>query len=103
MDISSPTHFVKSSPAIGSSTIGFFRKRRWFILFVIMPTLFAAIYYSVIASDMYESEARFVIKSPAAKQPQVSSIANLIQSTGLSSGLEQTNEVLDYIKSRNAL
>ena len=31
------------------------------------------------------------------------SLANLVQSTGLRSGQEQTKEVLQYIRSRNAL
>lgn len=79
------------------------RKRRWFAVFVILPTLLAAIYYGCFASDIYVSEARFVIKSPDQKRSQISSLANIIQTTGLSSGQEQTNEILDYVRSRNAL
>ncbi len=79
------------------------KKRRWFVLFVIVPTLLATIYYMFIASDIYVSEARFVIKSPDQKRSQISSLANIIQTTGLSGGQEQTNEILDYIRSRNAL
>jgi capsular polysaccharide transport system permease protein len=77
--------------------------RRWFALFVILPTLLAALYYGLIASDVYVSESRFVIKSPDQKRSQMSSLANLIQTTGLSGGQEQTNEVLEYIRSRDAL
>ena len=33
----------------------------------------------------------------------MSTIANLIQSTGMSGGMEQTNEVLDFLSSRDAL
>ena len=79
------------------------KKRRWFVLFVIVPTLLAAAYYGLFASDIYISEARFVIKSPEQKRPQISSLANLIQTTGLSSGQEQANEVLDFVRSRDAL
>jgi capsular polysaccharide transport system permease protein len=79
------------------------RKRRWFVLVVILPTLLAAIYYGLIASDIYVSEARFVIKSPDQKRPQLSTLANLIQTTGLSSGQEQANEVLEFVRSRDAL
>lgn len=80
-----------------------FKKRRWFALFVILPTLLAAIYYGLIASDIYVSESRFVIKNPDQKRSQMSTLANLIQTTGLSGGQEQTNEVLEYIRSRDAL
>lgn len=79
------------------------RRNRWFVLCVILPTLLAAIYYGLLAADQYSSQSRFVIKSPTQKQASTSSLANLLQTTGLSSGQEQTNEILDYIRSRNAL
>lgn len=80
-----------------------FRKNRWFLLFVVAPTLIAALYYGLFASDIYVSEARFVIKSPDEKRPQLSSLANLIQTTGLSAGQEQANEVLEFVRSRDAV
>lgn len=79
------------------------RRYRWLLLFIFLPTLITAIYYSLIAADEYVSESRFVIKAPNQRQQQLSTLANLIQTTGLSAGQEQTNEVLDYIRSRNAL
>lgn len=82
---------------------GWFWKRRWFLLFVVLPTLLSAFYYALIASSIFISESRFVIKSPDQKQAQMSSLANFIQTTGLSSGQEQTNEILAYIHSRDAL
>lgn len=78
-------------------------RRRWFILFVVLPTLCAAIYNGFYASDVFVSESRFVVKSPDQKRGQVSTLANLIQTTGLSSGQEQANEVLAYVHSRDAL
>ena len=86
-----------------SVAFAWMKKRRWFLLFVVAPTLLAAIYYAFIAADVYTSESRFVIKSPDQKKAQVSSLANLIQTTGLSGGQEQTNEVLAFVKSRDAL
>lgn len=91
------------TPARRSSFSAWLKKRRWFVLFVIAPTLLAAVYYGLFASDIYVSEARFVIKSPDQKRPQLSSLANLIQTTGLSSGQEQANEILEFIRSRDAL
>ncbi|MDX3901015.1 MAG: capsule biosynthesis protein [Sphingobium sp.] len=79
------------------------RKRRWFLVMVVLPTLLAALYYGLIASDIYISESRFVIKSPDQKRGQVSTLANLVQTTGLSGGQEQTNEVLTFVRSRDAL
>ena len=78
-------------------------KRRWILLFVALPTLLAALYYAFAAADIYTSESRFVIKSADQKRGSMSTIASLIQTTGLSGGQEQTNEVLDFIRSRDAL
>jgi len=78
-------------------------KHRWLALFVGLPTLLGAIYYGLIASPIYVSQSSFVIKSPGQKSMPTVSLANLVQTTGLSSGQEQTKEVLQYIRSRNAL
>jgi capsular polysaccharide transport system permease protein len=94
---------VVEAPERRSALLAWLRKRRWFVLIVILPTLLAAIYYGFIASDIYVSESRFVIKSPEEKRAQMTSLANLIQTTGLSSGQEQANEVLEYVRSRDAL
>lgn len=76
---------------------------KWFAIFVILPTALAVLYYGLIASDQYVSESRFIIKSPGQRSTQVSSLASLIQTTGLTTGQEQTSEVLDYLRSRAAL
>ena len=82
---------------------GWLVKHRWFALFVGVPTLLATIYYGFIASPIYVSQSTFVIKSPGQKSNPTLSLANLVQTSGLSSGQEQTKEVLQYIRSRNAL
>ncbi|HJT52189.1 MAG TPA: hypothetical protein VJ734_09665 [Nitrosospira sp.] len=87
----------------GGSWGNFLRNHRWFMLFVVLPTALAILYYGLIASDQYISQSRFVVKAPGQKSSQISSLASLIQTTGLSAGQEQTNEVMDYIRSRNAL
>ncbi|CAN5254268.1 N/A [soil metagenome] len=95
IDAGTPVHRSKISEWL--------RKRRWFILLVVVPTVLAVVYYGLMASDIYVSESRFVIKSPDQKRSQMSTLANLIQTTGLSGGQEQTNEVLTYVRSRDAL
>lgn len=79
------------------------RVNRWFVIIVIIPVALSLIYYGIFASDQYVSESRFVVKGRADRPAQLSGIASLVQATGLSSGQEQTNEVIDFIKSRNAL
>lgn len=90
-------------PTTEDARPSFLAEHRWFLLFVVVPTLIAAIYNGLIASDIYISESRFVVKTADDKGARVSSLASLIQTTGLSSGQEQTNQILAYAHSRDAL
>lgn len=78
-------------------------KYRWFALFVGLPTLLAILYYGLIASPIYISQSSFVIKMPGQKSTPTLSLANLVQAGGLSGGQEQTKEILQYLRSRDAL
>jgi capsular polysaccharide transport system permease protein len=72
-----------------------------FALTVLLPTLAAALYYGLVASDIYTSESRFVVRSP---QRQVQSgLGALLQSTGFSRSQDDTYSVHDFIRSRDAL
>lgn len=78
-------------------------KHRWLVLFVGVPTLLAIVYYGLVMSPIYVSESTFVIKSPGQKAASTLSLANLVQTSGLSSGEEQTKEIIEYIRSRSGL
>src|SRR5246500_4991674 len=73
----------------------------WFWAIVGLPTLIAGVYYFAIASDLYLSEAKFIVRSP--KQVQTSSIGALIQSTGLARAVDDTAVIEDFIMSRDAV
>jgi len=73
----------------------------WFWAIVGLPTLVAGVYYFAIASDLYLSEAKFIVRSP--KQVQTSTIGALIQSTGLARAVDDTAVVEDFIMSRDAV
>jgi len=79
------------------------RRHRMFSVLVVVPVLVSIAYFGLFASDQYLSQASFLVKSPSQQGGQTSTIANLIQTTGLSRGQEETNAVLDYVRSRNAL
>jgi len=80
----------------------FFRVHRLLILTVALPTLLAIIYFGAVASDIYISEARFIVRS---SQPTVQPglLGSLLQGTSLSRSLDDTHAVHDYILSRDAL
>src|SRR5215467_5389613 len=73
----------------------------WFWGIVGLPTLIAGVYYFAIASDLYLSEAKFIVRSP--KQVQATGLGALLQSSGfLGRATEDTNAVQDFIMSRDA-
>lgn len=72
---------------------------RWIVAF---PTLLAAIYYGLIASDIYISESRFMVRSPQ-KPVQGNLLGSLLQTSGIARQLDDQYAVHDYILSRDAL
>lgn len=71
------------------------------LLVVVLPTVLAAIYYLLIASPRYVSEAQFVVR--AAGQTAPSSIGVALQGVGLSPTQTDAFAVHRYITSRDAL
>lgn len=73
-----------------------------FLLTVLLPTLVACLYFGVIASDVYISESRFVVRNPQ-RQSVTSGLGSLLQGTGFSRSQDDTYSVHDYVLSRDAL
>jgi len=78
------------------------RVNRLFLGTVVVPTALATLYFGVVASDIYVSESRFVVRSPQ-RQSQSGSLSALLQGTGFSRAQDDTYPVIDYIESRDAL
>ncbi|MBA2723172.1 MAG: hypothetical protein H0U56_09835 [Methylibium sp.] len=72
-----------------------------FLLTVFLPTLFAGLYYGLVASDVYVSESRFLVRSPQRSVP--TGLGALLQGTGLGGTQDNTYAVHDYVLSRDAL
>jgi capsular polysaccharide transport system permease protein len=79
-------------------------RRHWlFVLMVVMPTLGAIVYYGLIASDVYVSESRFLVRSPQHQAPS-GLVGEILQNTGFSPrSQDDTYSVRDFILSRDAL
>jgi capsular polysaccharide transport system permease protein len=72
-----------------------------FVVTVLVPTLTAALYYGLTASDVYISESRFVVRSP--QRPAQGGLGALLQGTAFSRSQDDTYSVHDFIRSRDAL
>jgi capsular polysaccharide transport system permease protein len=74
-----------------------------FVVIVAMPTLLAVIYYLIIASPIYVSEARFVVRARGQSQP--TALGSLLQTVGVPGTASETDafEVHEYMDSRDAV
>lgn len=72
-----------------------------FVLTVLLPTVLAGLYYGLIASDVYISESRFVVRNP--HRPAQTGLGALLQGAVLSRSQDDTYSVHDFIRSRDAL
>ena len=72
-----------------------------FILIVIVPTLLAVLYFSLLASDVFIAESRFVVRSP--EKPAATGLGVILKSAGFSNAGEEIYAAKDYVVSRDAL
>jgi capsular polysaccharide transport system permease protein len=71
-----------------------------FVLTVLVPTICAIGYFGFIASDVYTSESRFVVRT--AERPITPSLGSLFQGAGFGRGQDESYSVREYILSRDA-
>jgi capsular polysaccharide transport system permease protein len=80
------------------------RRHLLFVVFVLVPTCSVTLYYGLIASGVYVSESRFLVRSPQRSAPTGGGIVGqLLQGTGISHSQDDTYAVRDYTLSRDAL
>lgn len=72
-----------------------------FLAIVVAPVALAAIYYLLIASPIYVSEARFIVRAP--NQPQPAALTTVLQGAGLAQGATDAYAVHEYVMSRDAV
>jgi capsular polysaccharide transport system permease protein len=77
------------------------RINRLFLLTVVVPTVLATLYFGLIASDVYVSESRFVVRSP--DKQMGSGLGALLKGAGFSRAQDDSFTVHDYVLSRDAL
>lgn len=72
-----------------------------FLITVAIPTTLSTIYYGFLASDIYVSESRFVVRSP--DKPAVNGLGLLMKTTGFSTSGDEIYATNDFLVSRDAL
>ena len=74
---------------------------RLFLLTVLVPTLLSVIYFGLIASDVFISESRFVVRSP--ERQTASPLGMLLKGSAFSRSQDDSYTVQDFMLSRDAL
>lgn len=72
-----------------------------FHLCVSVPTIISLFYFCFIASDVYVSQSRFVVRSP--NKPEATGFGVLLKTVGFSNAGDEIFAANDYLQSRNAL
>lgn len=72
-----------------------------FWLVVLLPTALSTLYFGLLASDVYISESRFVVRSP--DRPARSGLGVILASAGFSNASDELRAAQGYIQSRDAL
>lgn len=110
-------HDAIAHPAIGgdqdsldaavrnSRTLNILEKTRrikpLFFVTVIVPVFLAVLYYGLLASDVYISESRFIVRSP--DKPATTGLGVLLKSTGFANAGDEIYAAQSYVLSRDAL
>lgn len=68
---------------------------------VILPTLIASLYFGFLASDVYVSESRFIVRSP--EKPNLSPLGMVLGGSSLVGASEESEAVTEFLGSRQAL
>jgi capsular polysaccharide transport system permease protein len=99
---------AETEPSVAAAPPRPSRFSRWlrafdgvFVITVLVPTLLAAAYFGIVASDVYVSESRFLVRNP--QRPAQSGLGALLQGTVFSRSQDDTYSVHDFIRSRDAL
>jgi capsular polysaccharide transport system permease protein len=72
-----------------------------FLATVAVPTLLAALYYGAMASDVYISESRFVVRNP--QRASQTGLGALLMGSSFTRSQDDTYSVHDFVRSRDAL
>lgn len=80
------------------------RRNQKLMLVVVLPTLIVAAYLYLVASDQYQSEAHFLVRSADPTPTPAIGVSQLLSSaSGLSAGQDEAMSVADYLTSHDVV
>jgi len=91
----------KVEPKAVSKVNAFIRRHVAVGLLVVLPTILAVIYFGLIATPRYESEAKFVVRGPSSQS--MDQIANMVAGSSIVRSADDAYAVIEYMLSRDAM
>ena len=74
---------------------------RLLLVTVVLPTILSVLYFGFLASDVYVSESRFIVRSP--DKPAISGVGLLLKGAGFTSAGDEIFAAQSFVTSRDAL
>ena len=74
-----------------------------FLYMVVIPSASILIYFSLIASNQYITESKFIIRSPQQQEGGSAALGLLFKGTSFARALDDIYSAQEYIESRNAM
>jgi len=94
MLINSKVEFARSKVGVSA--------RQWlFLAVVVIPVTLSILYFGFLASDVYISESKFVVRSP--EKPAASGLGVILKSAGFTNAGDEIYAAQTYASSRDAL
>jgi capsular polysaccharide transport system permease protein len=79
------------------------RRKRGYLLWVVLPTLFAVVYYGLIAADQFVTEARYLVRGRESA-PAASFLSGMLGGgAGMTSAGLDAQSIRDYLESHDAV
>jgi capsular polysaccharide transport system permease protein len=75
--------------------------RRFLISLIVLPVLFAVLYYGLFAADRYVSEANIIVRSVSSRR--MTGLEAIFQTFGISRAVDDANAVQNFMLSRDAV
>ena len=96
---------VARRPSIVARVTTWLWASRAFLLVVVLPTLLFTLYYGAIASNQYESEADFIVRTGDQSPPPQTGLSQVLSLAGggVDAGQSAALSVADYLSSHDAV
>ncbi len=103
MDTQTPPYLLQEAALVKPQP--WWRRQRWFLALVVLPTAIAAVWLFLFAADQYESQAHFLVRSAdtGGGSAEIPGALQMFGLGGTSNAAGQAMSIADYLDSHDAV